>query len=114
MNEYIKTHPAVSRKTRIAVRERVINVDVCCTIEHVAGFLGHAELRERMVSDGLIYADGLPYQHYDDCGYIVATKRDDSKEPDVWVTPDGMSWLYNRYGMTDEARHVHQAAKAIQ
>lgn len=144
MNDYIKTESAVSstsnnvsaavalrtyerdagdpsdprgprgpRARRIAVRERVTNVDGCCTIDYIAGFLGHADLRERMVSDGLIQADGLPYQHYLDCGYLVAVEGDDAG-PEVLVTPWGMSWLLNRYPMTEAARYTHMAARAIQ
>lgn len=98
---------------RVAVREHVTNVDGCCTIGYVAGFLGHADLHERMVSDGLMQADGLPYQHYLDCGYFVAVE-DDERQPEVLVTPWGQSWLLNRYDMTDAARTAHLAAKVVQ
>lgn len=90
------------------------NVDGCCTIAYISEFLGHADLRERMVSDGYLQADGLPYQHYLDCGYLTAVESDEPGRPDVLVTPHGMSWLYNHYGMTDEARTRHQSAKTIQ
>jgi hypothetical protein len=132
VNDYIKTHPAVSttisiraavalakyerapRAHRLAVREQVVNVDNCCTIEYIARFLGHAGLRERMTSDGILQADGVPYQQYLDCGYLAAVERINSDEPEVFITPWGQSWLYNRYGMTDAARITHEAAKAIQ
>lgn len=98
---------------RVAVRERVIKVDGCCTIAYIAGFLGHADLSERMAVDGLIQADGLPYQHYLDCGYLVAVE-DDERKPEVLVTPWGQSWILNRYGMTSEAHALHKAAKEVQ
>jgi hypothetical protein len=109
----LRAYERVPRTRRVAIRERVTNVDGCCTIEYIAGFLGHTDLRERMVLDGLIQADGLPYQHYLDCGYLVAVEGDDTR-PEVLVTPWGMSWLLSRYPMTDEARCTHHAAKAIQ
>lgn len=110
----LRAYDRASRASRVAVRERVISVDNCCTIDYIADYLGHADLRERMVSDGLLQADGLPYQPYLDFGYFVAVEGIDSSEPDVLITPWGMSWLLNRYGMTDARRVTHMAAKAIQ
>lgn len=110
----LRSYQRIPRTRAVAVRERVTNVDNCCTIDYIAQFLGHADLHERMVSDGLLQADGLPYQHYLDTGYFAAVESDDANRPDVLVTPWGMSWLLNRYGMTDAARVTHQAAKAIQ
>lgn len=112
-NPNVEAMIASAGTRRVAVRERVINVDNCCTIDYIAGFLGHADLNERMVSEDLLQADGLPCQHYLDCGYLVAVE-DDERKPEVLVTPWGQSWLLNHYGMTDAARAAHMAAKMIQ
>lgn len=109
----LRSNERVSGTRRVAVRERVTKVDNCCTIDYIASFLGHADLRERMERDGLLQADGLPYEHYLDCGYLVVVEGE-TCEPEVLVTPWGMSWLLNRYGMTNEARTIHMAAKALQ
>ncbi|AXE97732.1 hypothetical protein CUJ88_04000 [Paraburkholderia hospita] len=94
------------------MRDQIICVDNFCTVKYIAEFLGHADLVERLRHDLVLEADGLPRQGHIDAGYLAVVVDDDGASPLVLVTPDGMSWMLHRYGMTDEARAMHLAARS--
>lgn len=85
-------------------RARVVDVSTCRTIEKIGATLGHADLRETMIDDGLLLAaDGMPHQHYRDCGYLTVVLSD-AGTPEVLVLPEGQVWLARRYPASKKAR----------
>ncbi|ABO60581.1 phage antirepressor KilAC domain-containing protein (plasmid) [Burkholderia vietnamiensis] len=101
-------HRTIARP--LTSRARVVDVSTCYTIEKIGATLGHADLRETMIDDGLLMADGMPYQHYRDCEYLTVVMSD-AGTSEVLVLPEGQVWLARRYPATKKARkHARRSA----
>lgn len=79
-----------------AVRERVIDVSTCSTIDAIGAVIGQPLLGTCLIADGLLMADGLPYQHYIDCDYFAVVEGMPGRL-EVLVTQRGKVELARRY-----------------
>ncbi len=86
----------IKSNKQIYMRERVINVSSCSTIEAVGAVIGQPRLSTHLADDGLILATGLPHQHYIDTGYF-AVVEDAPGRLQVLVTQRGKIELARRY-----------------
>lgn len=78
---------------RVALAECTIDVDGCLTIDYIGATLGYANFNARLIEDGILDLDGMPYLHYLDCGFFALAAM-------VLVTPEGQEWMVRRYPPT--------------
>ena len=89
---------------RTLLVERVKEVPFCLTLDYLAGILGHDNFKQRLIDDGILDVEGFPYLHYLDCGFFAVTNN-------VLLTPDGQTWLIDRYPPTAAALAAQHAAE---
>jgi hypothetical protein len=96
----------VARTARNGVRieENMVDVTGCVPLAHCcAVMLGVANAVPRLIADGVLAADGLPYKHYLDWGYFALVQGTDGTTETV-VTLKGQVWFGKRY---QKAHNAH-------